>query len=171
MSDLPYNTIPDYPADMNASNIMLRLVDSIGFRYRWATEGLREEDMQFQACDSSMDMLALMKHVNWLLNVSEAYITGKDMVPVKDVGLEERRKETLATVIRMREALSELDDEYLAKRMYKPPWREGEYPIWTLINGPLSDSLTHVGQIASWRRIHGNPIPGANVFDGVPPKS
>jgi len=39
-----------------------------------------------------------------------------------------------------------------------------------LINGPFSDALTHVGQVASWRRINGNPILGANVFFGTPPK-
>ena len=171
MSDLPYYKIPDPPAEMNAANLMVRMMDSIGFRYRWATEELKDEDMGFQPCDSSMDMKELMKHVNGLLNVTEAYITGKDMAPVKDVGLKERRKETLDTVVRTRKALTELDDDYLGKRMYKPPWREGEYPIWTLINGPLSDTLTHIGQIASWRRIHDNPIVGANVFDGLPPKA
>lgn len=170
MSDLPYQTIPDPPEEMNASNILVRLLDGIGFRYRWATEELREEDMEFQPCDSSMDMKELLNHIHGLLNVSEAFLTGREMTPVKPLGLKERRKETLGTVVRMREALREVDDEYLAKRMYKPPWREGKYPIWTLINGPLSDSLTHIGQIASWRRIHDNPIPGANVFDGLPPK-
>jgi hypothetical protein len=171
MSDLPYSRIPDPPEEMTASNVLIRMIDGIGFRYRWATEELNEENMGFQPCDSSMDMNALMKHINGLLNVSEAYITGNDMAPVRDVRLDERRIDTLAAVIRIREALSELDDEYLSKRMYKPPWREDEYPIWTLINGPLSDTLTHIGQIASWRRIHDNPILGANVFDGLPPKS
>lgn len=171
MTELPYTRIPDPPAEMNASNLLVRLLDGIGFRYRWATEELREEDMEFQPCDSSMKINELLVHINGLLNVTEAYITGKEMVKVSPLGLDERRKETLATVVRTREALTELDDEYLGKRMYKPPWREGEYPIWTLINGPLSDTLTHIGQISSWRRIHDNPIVGANVFDGLPPKS
>ena len=171
MSGLPYTRIPDPPEEMSASMILVRLIDGIGFRYRWATEALEEEDLDFQACDSSMDMRELMKHINGLLNVSEAYITGKEMVPVKDLELEERRTETLSTVVRIREALTVLDDENLSKRMYKPPWRNKEYPIWTLINGPLSDSLTHIGQVASWRRIHNNPILGANVFDGLPPKA
>ncbi len=170
MTELPYTRIPHPPSEMNASNVLIRMLDGIGFRYRWATEELREEDMGFQPCDSSMKIDELLAHINCLLNVTEAYITGKDMAKVAPVGLDERRKETLATVVRTREALKELDDEYLSKRMYKPPWRDEEYPIWTLINGPLSDSLTHIGQIASWRRIHDNPIGGANVFDGLPPK-
>jgi hypothetical protein len=43
-------------------------------------------------------------------------------------------------------------------------------PFWHLINGPFSDALTHTGQINSFRRLAGNPIAGANVFKGVPPK-
>lgn len=170
MGELPYTKIPDPPEEMNASTVLIRLVDGIGFRYRWATEELREEDMEFQPCDSSMRMNELLGHINGLLNVSEAFITGKEMVKVNPVGLAERRKETLATVVRIRETLTDLDDEYLGKRMYSPPWRDTEYSLWYLINGPLSDTLTHVGQISSWRRIHDNPILGANVFDGSPPK-
>jgi hypothetical protein len=85
------------------------------------------------------------------------------------VSLDERRKKTLDTVVRIREALLELDDEYLENRMHSPPWDEREFPIWNLINGPLSDVLTHVGQVASWRRINDNPILGAFVFYGEPP--
>jgi hypothetical protein len=42
------------------------------------------------------------------------------------------------------------------------------YPIWNLINGPLSDVLYHTGQIVSFRRTSGNPIAkGVNVFMGA----
>ena len=40
------------------------------------------------------------------------------------------------------------------------------YPIWYLINGPISDVLTHIGQIASWRRIAGNPVERVSPFSG-----
>jgi hypothetical protein len=43
-------------------------------------------------------------------------------------------------------------------------------PFWHLINGPFSDALTHTGQINSFRRLAGNPVAGANVFKGEPPK-
>ena len=42
-------------------------------------------------------------------------------------------------------------------------------PFWSIINGPLADGLTHVGQVASWRRMAGNPVPVADVFRGLPP--
>ena len=41
------------------------------------------------------------------------------------------------------------------------------FPLWNLINGPLSDALYHTGQVVSFRRTTGNPIhPGVNVFMG-----
>jgi hypothetical protein len=43
-------------------------------------------------------------------------------------------------------------------------------PFWHIINGPISDALTHVGQINSFRRLAGNPTPKANVFVGSPPR-
>jgi hypothetical protein len=38
-----------------------------------------------------------------------------------------------------------------------------------MINGPLADALTHVGQINAFRRLAGNPTPKARLFTGEPP--
>ena len=170
MTKLPYTNIPEPPRKMSATTVLIRLMDGIGFRYRWATEGLREEDMNFQPCETSMKIQELLAHIHGLLMISESYLTDKNLVKIEPVKLDERRKLTLETIIRIRESLFTLDDVYLADRMYKVPWSREELPVWYLINGPLSDVLTHVGQIASWRRINDNPIHGANVFFGTPPK-
>ena len=42
--------------------------------------------------------------------------------------------------------------------------------FWHIINGPIADAFTHVGQINSFRRLSGNPVPKANVFTGTPPE-
>lgn len=42
------------------------------------------------------------------------------------------------------------------------------FPLWNLINGPISDAIYHTGQVVSFRRSSGNPISkGVNVFLGV----
>ena len=46
-----------------------------------------------------------------------------------------------------------------------------DHPFWHMVNGPLADALTHVGQINTFRRLAGNPCPEANVFKGIPPAS
>jgi len=30
---------------MNVAGLLVRFIDTFGFRYRWATEGLREDDI------------------------------------------------------------------------------------------------------------------------------
>jgi len=170
MAELPYYTLPDPPERMTAAGVMIRLLDSLGFRYRWATEGLREEDMDFQTCDSGMKLGELLHHIYRLVAVADAFITGNEREKIELTSLEMGRKTTLDIIMEIRESLLNLDDEYLEKRQYKVPWAQKEYPLWYLINGPLSDAFTHVGQVASWRRINENPIPGANVFYGTPPK-
>ena len=169
MNELPYTKIPEPPHEMSAATVLVRMVDGIGFRYRWATEGLREEDMNFQPCSTSMKVWELLAHIHGLLAISESYLTDAERVKIGPLELEERRRQTLDTVLRIRGSLLEHDDDYLAEREYKVPWAPGPLPVWYLINGPLSDALTHIGQIASWRRINDNPILRANVFFGTPP--
>jgi hypothetical protein len=43
-----------------------------------------------------------------------------------------------------------------------------EFPFWNLINGPIADAIWHVGQVVSFRRSSGNPLPqGVNVLTGT----
>ena len=44
-------------------------------------------------------------------------------------------------------------------------------PALRLLQGPFADALTHVGQINTYRRMAGNPTPGADVFRGLPPSN
>jgi hypothetical protein len=169
LKHLPYYVLPDAPERMNAAGILIRFIDTFGFRYRWATEGLREENMGFQTCDSSMKLGELLEHIQGLIEATDSFITGKVWGKIEKLSLEERRMTTLDVSIGLREALKDLDDDYLDRRRYFVPWASREYPVWFVVNGPLSDALTHVGQIASWRRIFGNPIPDANEFYGTPP--
>ena len=55
--DLPYYEIPDYPSAYNASTVVARMIDGLGFRYYWATEGLREEDLNYKDVKERMEKL------------------------------------------------------------------------------------------------------------------
>ncbi len=41
--DLFYE-IPDYPENVSGTSVLVRLLDGLGFRFRWSTEGLGEDD-------------------------------------------------------------------------------------------------------------------------------
>ena len=81
---------------------------------------------------------------------------------------EELRSRALSTLREVRDHLETLDDRALASHQVLK--RDGSrYPVWNIMNGPLSDALTHVGQLNAWRRLNGNPTKPVNVFAGVPP--
>src|SRR5690349_7306301 len=46
--NLPYYQIPSYPDSYSAGTVASRMVDGLGFRFYWATEGLRVEDLSFK---------------------------------------------------------------------------------------------------------------------------
>lgn len=170
MRDLGYTTIPDPPASVSGTAIFTRVVDGLAFRYRWATEGLRPEDHDFMPGEGSMSLRKLLQHILILAGLVDHCLGGeKPEMPTTITEVEALRQETLGTLAGICVRLAEMSDAELgAKRVIHP--RTGvEYPFWNIINGPLCDALTHVGQINAWRRLSGNPTPKANLFAGEPP--
>jgi len=82
----------------------------------------------------------------------------------KPEGWEAMREGALEIIDDLRNTFITMSDDDFGKL------RIHEKPFWHIINGPVSDALTHVGQINSFRRLAGNPVPSANVFTGEPPK-
>ena len=73
------------------------------------------------------------------------------------------REATLDLIARLEEAFSEMEQEELAAIQVL------KEPFWPVLNGPLSDVLTHIGQIAMMRRMAGSPVALSNPFEGTPP--
>ncbi len=45
---LPYATIPEAPETYTPGAVVSRLIDGLGFRYYWATEGLTEDNLAYK---------------------------------------------------------------------------------------------------------------------------
>ncbi len=139
------------------------MLDGLGFRFYWATEGLRAEDYDFRPAKDTMSIGELVKHVwslvNWVSStaLSTPYKDPKDCLAARD--------ETLRIIKDLRETILAMSDEDLGKLRIR------DKPFWNIVNGPFSDALTHTGQINSFRRLAGNPVASANVFLGEPPKA
>ncbi len=175
MSELPYASIPDAPVHASATSVMMRMIDGLAFRYRWATEGLRPEDVAFDPGAESQTPRQLLAHILWLANAicrsvgadqtdgDSNEIAGRD-------DIDGVRRETLERLQAARVALEGLSDEEFGRRTFEiVPGKR--FPVWNVLNGPLADALTHVGQMNAWRRLSGNPTPRVNVFLGRPPRS
>ena len=62
-SELPYYQIPDYPESYTAATVAARMIDGLGFRYYWATESLREEDLNFKPNEDARTSLETLDHI------------------------------------------------------------------------------------------------------------
>jgi hypothetical protein len=157
-----FHRIPPCPDSISGTTVLVRLLDGLGFRFRWSTEGLSDNDYGFRPAPDCMSIGELVRHVwglvNWVclsMGIDE-YKRGDDIVLI--------RGSVLKMIYALREALGSMSDEDMRGITI-----EGR-PFWHIINGPISDALTHVGQINSFRRLAGNPTPKANVFVGSPPR-
>ena len=61
--ELPFEDISKTPTELTATNTLLRVVEGLAFRYRWATENLSEEDIKFRPHSTSMSIEEVNSHI------------------------------------------------------------------------------------------------------------
>jgi len=157
-----YYRIPDYPDRVSSGAVVARLLDGLGFRFYWATHGLRPEDYTFRPGEDMMSVEELVLHVWELVNWVSSSALGKPYEKPK--GGPAARDEALKIIHDLGGTFLAMSDSDLEKLRIR------DRPFWNIVNGPFSDALTHTGQINSFRRLAGNPVEGANVFLGEPPR-
>lgn len=159
--------LPDVPKEFNGAGVLTRLIDTILVRYTIASSDLRVEDKHFQVTPESMSMLVLQKHILQLILWS-AHAIGVELPKLAIPESFDERKAEIEKMCRLlRSHVAEMDDEALSKVTIYLKRADTHYPIWYLINGPLSDAIHHIGQMISWRRISGNPAPQISPFTGL----
>ena len=157
---LPYYEIPEHADNYTAGSVASRMLDGLGFRYYWATEGLRVEDLAYKPSESGRTSAETIDHLyglsNFILNsISTEKSNDKDEV----LTFIEKRKQTLLNIKKASEVLRTVDDV--------SQFDNDRFPFWNIINGPISDALWHCGQVVMLRRASGNPFNSkVNVFSG-----
>ena len=161
--------IPGTPETFDGTHALLRLVDGLAFRYYWATEGLRPEDHGFRPAPDCMSTRELMRHLlDLVFMIHQTVHDAPERELFESNEADALRSHTLERLEEVRVQLARLDDATLAThRVLKR--RGPSFPVWNIVNGPLADALTHVGQLNSWRRLNGNAQVPINVFAGLPP--
>lgn len=171
-SELPYREIPDYPTTYTAGTVAARVLDGLGFRYYWATEGLRPEDLAFQANKDGRTTLQTIEHIHDLtatiINAARSQ-PNDNTIPKSTLTFEEMRKKTLENIREASEILKKATDKQVSELrvIFKSEKGTTEFPFWNELNGPIADALWHTGQVISYRRGSGNPYNAkASVFTG-----
>lgn len=169
---LPYQAIPTAPETYTAGAVAARTVDGLGYRYYWATEGLTDKELDYLPGNDGRSARETLEHLYGLSNmICNATQQKPNIRPSTDTlsDFAAQRAATLRNLQTASQILRESSDEDIAN--YKIIFQRGEqsstFPFWNLLNGPLADALTHVGQIVSYRRSAGMPQSlKVNVFMG-----
>ncbi len=169
--EIPYNKIPDYPETYTSGTIVSRMIDGLGFRYYWATEDLREQDLNYQPSEDTRTIGAIVDHLYGLskliYNSAKKEVNDRTKPSQEILTFEEKRIRTLQNFKMASEVFISVVDLDEHNVIFKSQNGTTTFPFWNLINGPIEDAVWHAGQIVILRRAAGNPIPkGVNVFLG-----
>lgn len=148
---LPFYEIPDYPETYTSGTVSARMIDGLGFRYFWATEGLRIEDLDFKASESGRTSAETIEHIYGLSKfIRNSILEANKDENKAELDFQEKRKRTLENFKIVSDTLKDLDTPFNLENT--------EIPFWNIINGPISDALWHCGQVVMLRRASGNPF-------------
>ena len=169
---LPYEEIGDSPETYTSATVAARMIDGLGYRYYWATEGLREEDLNFKPSDDARTTMETIFHLYGLSGtIVNASKNAPNIRPAENVpeGYEALRAATLKNLAEASEILKKNPDQDMSqlKVIFQNGENRSEFPYWNMINGPIADAIYHTGQVVSFRRSSGNPMnPKVSVFSG-----
>jgi len=170
---LPFSEIPEAPKEISSATITARMIQGVGFRYYWATEGLTTKDMLYRPSKDAQSSYETLEHLYSLaLTINNAGSSMPNNRPLKEIPKDFNllRKETLNQLeLASTKFLSaKPNDLGKMKIIFQRQSGQSSFPVWNLINGPISDAIYHTGQIISFRRTTGNPVQkGVNVFLGT----
>ncbi len=162
---LPYYEIPEHSEEYTAGTVAARMVDGLGFRYYWATEGLRAEDLAYKPSEEARTTAETIDHLYGLTKVilNSTLKKPNSRVEEPEMTFAEKRKKTLENIKMAADILRASED----LTDFKIIFGENEFPFWNQLNGPIADAIWHCGQVISFRRSSGNPYNSkASVFSG-----
>jgi hypothetical protein len=160
---LPYHEITEETKSYSAGTVAARMIDGLGFRFYWATEGLRIQDLNYKPANDARTTFETITHIHemsiLIVNSTTQTVNPAEAKKPK-LSFDQMRKEALENFKKASDILKAASDKDLQnfKLMLKTTDQYIEFPFWNQINGPIEDCLWHVGQVVAFRRASGNPF-------------
>ncbi|MEQ8303373.1 MAG: hypothetical protein RIB47_08285 [Cyclobacteriaceae bacterium] len=158
---LPYYEIPAYPDAYTPGTVAARIIDGAGFRYYWATEGLRTEDLKYKPSVEARTTEQTLQHIYGLsVNIVNSTLKKVNSGEDEELPFEELRRRTLNNFKQASDILKANGNAGLEEfeLIFEGRDQNYVYPFWNQLNGPIADALWHIGQVVSHRRGSGNPF-------------
>jgi len=137
---------------MNESRRLLRhFLGALAYRTQKALRDAPESFADFRITPTSRTPFELLWHMTGVIGYARTMLHGGDFEPPRLNSMADevaRFHETLAALS------ADFADEALTARITDEQF----------LQGPLADAMTHAGQLAMLRRIHGDPVPSENFI-------
>jgi hypothetical protein len=138
---------------MNDQQSLLRhFLAALAYRTQKALRGAPAEFGAFRAADGVRTPAELVRHMTSVLGYARTFFTGGHYRPEQLPSLDEE-------VVRFHEMVEEL-----ARQLEAGTPLLRDLSVERLLQGPLSDAMTHAGQLAMLRRLAGVPVPPENFI-------
>lgn len=126
-------------------------IAALGHRFQVAVQDAPSGFADYLACSGSRTPGQILAHINVLLEWSANVVRDSSERP------EEASLDWDQAVSRCFTLLKDFDDAVLAAA-------GGPFSAERLLQGPLADALTHVGQLTMLRRMAGSPVHAESYF-------
>jgi hypothetical protein len=140
-------------------NLVRHFLAALAYRTQKALRGAPGEFGDFRAAEGVRTPAELVRHMTSVLGYARTLFTGGQYWP-----------EPLPTLTEEVKRFHYVLEELASQIESGAPMREG-LSMENLLQGPLSDAMTHAGQLAMLRRLAGVPVPPENfVFADIKPE-
>lgn len=137
---------------MNEKRQMLRhFLGALAYRTQKALRGAPEDFAGFDAGGGVRTPMELVRHMASVLGYARTFFIGGKYWP-EPLGTFDEEIE------RFHENLADLRDDLGSDKPLIDTTEE------RMLQGPFSDAMTHAGQLAMLRRLHGQPVPSENFI-------
>jgi len=131
--------------------LMRHLVATIAYRSKLALKDAPEGFADQRLAEGSMSAVELVNHMAMVLGYFRSRLTQGGRVPFDLTEWDEE-------VARFFEVLNDIDAALASGAEL------GEDEDLKMLQGPLADTCTHIGQLSTLRRAAGSPVPGTNFI-------
>lgn len=139
------------PLSEDTTRLLRHFLATIAYRSRLSILDAPEGYETLRLSEGAMTALELVNHMTHVLGYTRAAITHQER-------LRYDLTDWQSEVTRFYEILGELD------RAFAEGVELSEGGELRLLQGPLTDTCTHIGQLAALRRLAGKPVPGENYI-------
>lgn len=131
--------------------LLQHFLAAIAYRTQKALRGAPPEFADFRAGPTTRTPFELLWHMTSLMGYARTFFHGGSFQPQRLASLE-------AEIDRFHETLAALRDD-LADSSLTAHISDEQF-----LQGPFADAMTHAGQLALLRRLHGSPVPSENFI-------